>query len=70
MEHLLNTYQTAKLLDYHPQTVRDLARKGVIPGIKRRQKWFFDPQRVQDWFHSLDNGTGNGNDKAQKIGDL
>lgn len=43
----LNVVQTAELLGYHPQTVRDLARKGALPALKRRHAWFFNKQEIE-----------------------
>lgn len=43
----LNVLQTAELLGYHPQTVRDLARKGALPALKRRHAWFFNQQEIE-----------------------
>ena len=44
----LNVVQTAGLLGYHPQTVRDLARKGAIPGFKRRHAWYFCKEEIEE----------------------
>lgn len=43
----LNVVQTADLLGYHPQTVRDLARKGALPALKRRHAWYFNQQEIE-----------------------
>lgn len=44
----LNVLQTAELLGYHPQTVRDLARKGELPALKRRHAWFFNKAEIEN----------------------
>lgn len=44
----MNVLQTARLLGYHPQTVRDLARKGALPALKRRHAWYFNKAEIQD----------------------
>lgn len=44
----LNVLQTATLLGYHPQTVRDLARKGELPALKRRHAWYFNKQEIEN----------------------
>jgi len=67
MSQLLNTYQAAELLDYHPQTIRDLARQGLIPAVKRRQKWFFETKKLLNWFH---NGNTPTSDANEQISDL
>lgn len=59
MSQLLNTFQAAKILDYHPQTVRNLARVGILPAIKRRQAWFFDPSKLQAWLLKQEQGGDN-----------
>lgn len=67
MSQLINSFQAAVMLEYHPQTIRDLARAGILPGVKRRQKWFFDPVKVQEWF---DNGGKEKYGADNEIADL
>lgn len=43
----MNVLQTALLLGYHPQTVRDLARKGSLPALKRRHAWYFNKEEIE-----------------------
>lgn len=44
----MNVLQTALLLGYHPQTVRDLARKGALPALKRRHAWYFNKEEIEN----------------------
>jgi excisionase family DNA binding protein len=44
----LNVFETAELLGYHPQTVRDLARKGELPALKRRHAWYFNKAEIEN----------------------
>jgi phage terminase Nu1 subunit (DNA packaging protein) len=69
MDNLIDTFQVARMLEYHPQTVRNLARTGVLPGIKRRQKWFFDPEVVKQWFFNHVQNCEQTNDQPQ-VADL
>jgi excisionase family DNA binding protein len=38
---LLNSRQAAEILDLSPDTVNELARKQVLPGVKRGRQWRF-----------------------------
>ena len=38
-EVLLNSRQAAALLELSPDTVNELARKNVLPGVKRGRLW-------------------------------
>lgn len=38
---LLNSRQVAELLDLSPDTVNELARRQVLPGVKRGRQWRF-----------------------------
>ena len=62
MEHYITVNQVAVMLGYHVVTVRNLARKGTIPAIKRRQQWFFDPEKVKEWVNHGENGSDPTND--------
>lgn len=46
MTHDMNVIETARYLNYHPQTVRDLARLGKLPAIKRGQAWRFSKSEL------------------------
>ncbi len=45
-EVLLNSRQAAALLELSPDTVNVLARKNVLPGVKRGRQWRFRHQDV------------------------
>ena len=38
---LLNSRQTAEILNLSPDSVNDLARRRVLPGVKRGRQWRF-----------------------------
>ncbi len=38
---LLNSRQVATLLELSPDTVDELARKNILPGVKRGRMWWF-----------------------------
>ncbi len=50
--YTLSVFEAAKLLDYHPQTIRDKAALGQIPGIKRGRKWLFSEAELLDFLKS------------------
>ncbi len=45
-EVLLNSRQAAALLEVSPDKVNELARKNVLPGVKRGRQWRFRDQDV------------------------
>ena len=45
-EVLLNSRQVAALLELSPDTVNELARKNVLPGVKRGRQWRFRRQDI------------------------
>ncbi len=45
-EALINSRQAAALLELSPDTVNELARKNVLPGVKRGRQWRFRDQDV------------------------
>ena len=45
-EVLINSRQAAALLELSPDTVNELARKNVLPGVKRGRQWRFRRQDV------------------------
>ncbi len=45
-EVLLNSRQAAALLELSPDAVNVLARKNVLPGVKRGRQWRFRDQDV------------------------
>lgn len=44
----LNTQEAAKLLGYHPQSLRDLVRVGKLPATKGANGWIFDREELLD----------------------
>ena len=45
-EVLLNSRQVAALLELSPDTVNELARKNILPGVKRGRQWRFCQQDI------------------------
>ncbi len=45
-EVLINSRQAAALLELSPDTVNELARKNVLPGVKRGRQWRFRRQDI------------------------
>ncbi len=45
-EVLLNSRQVAALLELSPDTVNELARKNILPGVKRGRQWRFRRQDI------------------------
>ncbi len=45
-EVLLNSRQVAALLELSPDTVNELARKSILPGVKRGRQWRFRRQDI------------------------
>jgi len=43
---LLNSREVAFLLDLSPDTVNDLARRGVLPAFKKGRQWRFRKRDV------------------------
>ena len=65
---LIDVNQCAARLRYSASYVRVLARDGTLPAIKRRQKWFFDPVKIDQWLESQINGGAHNGDGS--ISDL
>lgn len=53
IDKLLNINEASKLLNLHPQTVRDLARLGVLKGRKTCETphghWRFEKPNLMKW---------------------
>ena len=47
MEKLLSVNDVAEMLGLHPQTVRDFAGDGKLPGIKVGKAWRFKPSEIE-----------------------
>ena len=47
---LLNTEEAAQFLHYHPEYLRQLARKGKVPAVKIGPRaWVFDREELRKW---------------------
>jgi excisionase family DNA binding protein len=44
----------ARLLQLEPETIRAMARRGEIPGIKIGRVWRFDPIKINSWLIDLE----------------
>ena len=49
-EYNLTAEDVAKIYNYNIQYVRDLARYGKLPALKRGRKWLFSKEELQDFF--------------------
>lgn len=56
--YTLNTEQAAKLLDYHPQSIRDLTRLRKLPAKKIGWSWYFNREELIE-LQRLANATGS-----------
>lgn len=45
----LTVNQVAEMLGFHPETIREYARTGVIPAVRAGYRWRFDPGVLADW---------------------
>ena len=45
----LEVEDVARLLGYHPETVRDLLRRRVIPGRKVGKEWRVDREQLAEY---------------------
>ena len=45
----LTTEEAARILGYHPESIRRLLRKGSLSGIKYGPVWFVDNNSVQEF---------------------
>jgi excisionase family DNA binding protein len=52
-ESLLNSKEVAEILDCSPDTVNDLARKSVLPGIKKGRQWRFRKRDIASFKRQL-----------------
>ncbi len=48
-EPLLDVDEAAQLLRMHPRTVRNRARKGMIPAIQVGKRWRFRVSMLNEW---------------------
>ena len=54
---IMTTLEAATFLRTTPQTIRNLARKGELPGRKVGREWRFLKEGLEDWL-KLSNGKG------------
>jgi excisionase family DNA binding protein len=52
-EMLLNSREAAEILDCSPDTVNELARKSVLPAVKRGRQWRFRRRDVASFKRQL-----------------
>jgi excisionase family DNA binding protein len=52
-ESLLNSKEVAEILDCSPDTVNELARKSVLPGIKKGRQWRFRKRDIASFKRQL-----------------
>jgi excisionase family DNA binding protein len=52
-EALLDVDEAAKLLRIHPKTLRNKARRGVIPGIQVGRLWRFRASALDAWLNEI-----------------
>jgi excisionase family DNA binding protein len=51
-ERILNTEETATLLQIHPKTLQRMARKGVVPAFRIGDLWRFRASSLDQWLRS------------------
>lgn len=49
MPEVLTVEQVARMLGFHPESIRRLAREEKIPAVKVRNKWRFLRDVIIDW---------------------
>ncbi len=49
IEPLIDAAQTAQILKLHPVTVREMASRGAIPGMKIGKVWRFRASSLDEW---------------------
>jgi len=56
-EPMMTVQQASEFLQIDPDTLRSLARRGRVPGMKIGRQWRFDPVLLRQWVqdHSLGN---------------
>ena len=53
VEQLWDVSEAAKFLRIHPKTLRDKARRGVIPGIQVGRLWRFRASALNEWLDEI-----------------
>ena len=56
-ELLLNSKEVATILDCSPDTVNELARKSVLPAVKRGRQWRFRKRDITSFKRQLRGAT-------------
>ena len=49
IEPLIDAAQAARILNLHPVTVREMASRGAIPGLKIGKVWRFRGSSLDKW---------------------
>jgi excisionase family DNA binding protein len=49
IEPLIDAAQAARILSLHPVTVREMASRGAIPGLKIGKVWRFRASSLDEW---------------------
>lgn len=49
IEPLIDAHEAARLLKLHPVTVRDMASRGTLPGLKIGKVWRFRVSTLDEW---------------------
>ena len=52
-ESLLDVGEAARLLRIHPKTLRNKARRGVIPGVQVGRLWRFRASALNEWLDEI-----------------
>jgi excisionase family DNA binding protein len=52
-ESLLDVVEAARLLRIHPKTLRNKARRGIIPGVQVGRLWRFRASALNDWLDEI-----------------
>jgi len=50
---LLDVTEAAKLLRIHPKTLRNKARRGIIPGVQVGRLWRFRASALNEWLDEI-----------------
>jgi excisionase family DNA binding protein len=51
-EPLIDAHEAARMLKLHPVTVRDMAARGTLPGMKIGKVWRFRASSLDEWINS------------------
>jgi excisionase family DNA binding protein len=52
IEPLIDAYEAAQILRLHPVTVREMAARREIPGLKIGKVWRFRASSLDEWVNS------------------